>query len=137
MTTFHECCFAPFAATRRDVIRVAQLIPGESVREAFAPRAFAGWGARDIPILLDHDPNKRAGTVTGIAAHGDWWHGSFVLDGPHAERGADYLARFGAGVPRIRTRGDGPQLRRTDQRPSLPVPLVSPGAAERDQLDPG
>ena len=53
--TFYEAVIAPCAAIRRDAIRVAQLIPGESVYECFAPEAFKGWGTREIPVLLDHD----------------------------------------------------------------------------------
>ena len=98
---FYECRFAPNASTWRDAIRVAQLVrhDGQSVYEAFTPEAFAGWGAADIAILLDHDVKKRAGTVTAIAAHRDWWHASFVLDGPHAARAAEYIERSGLVSP--------------------------------------
>ena len=66
---FYECDFAPCAATRRDVIRVAQLVHdskrGGSAYEAFDPDAFRGWGQADIPVCIDHDVTTRAGTVTG------------------------------------------------------------------------
>ena len=92
---FYEARVAPIASTRRGVIRHAQLVPGESCFEAFTREAFAGWGERDLPVLLGHDPSKRAGTITSVFAHGDWLHASFVLDGPHAEQGAAYIARDG------------------------------------------
>lgn len=98
---FYECRFAPCAATWRDVIGVAQLVRsrGEAHYECFSPDAFKGWGTRDIAILLDHDDMKRAGTVTALAPHGEWWHASFVLDGPHAERAAEYIERGGKVSP--------------------------------------
>ena len=49
---FYEAVFAPCAATRRDVIRVAQLVhdDGKSVYEAFAPeRSAAGAGGHRRP----------------------------------------------------------------------------------------
>ena len=95
--TYFECAFAPIAATRRDVPRVAQLVrsEGESIYEAFSPGAFTGWGKAEIPVLIEHDETKRAGTVTAIAPWRDWWNASFVLDGPHADRAADLIARCG------------------------------------------
>ncbi|HEU6445315.1 MAG TPA: hypothetical protein VFL61_09680 [Gaiellaceae bacterium] len=101
MTTFYECQFAPNAATRRDVTRVAQLVrdQGQSVYEAFAPQAFAGWGKSDIAVLIAHDPSKRAGTVTALSSHGDWHIATFMLDGPYAAHAADLIERSGAVSP--------------------------------------
>ena len=94
---FYEAAIAPSAGTRRDAIRVAQLVnsEGESIYEAFGPEAFKGWGKAEIPVVLEHDEAKRAGTVTAISSWGDWWNASFVLDGPHADRAADLIARCG------------------------------------------
>ena len=101
---FFEAAFAPCAATRRDVVRVAQLVydDGQSVYEAFTPQAFKGWGQSEIPVLIDHNETKRAGTVTALHAHGDWWHASFMLDGPHADRAADLIERRGKVSPGFR-----------------------------------
>ena len=98
---FYECDFAPCAATRRDVIRVAQLVhdEGGSAYEAFAPAAFKGWGQSDIPILIDHDVTRRAGTVTALSAFGDWWRGSFMLDGPDAGKAEEIIERGGKVSP--------------------------------------
>jgi hypothetical protein len=48
---------APAASTWRDAIRVGQLVHdrGVSAYESFAPQAFAGWVASDIPVLVDHE----------------------------------------------------------------------------------
>jgi len=115
---FYEAAFAPCAATRRDVIRVAQLVhdDGRSVYEAFAPEAFRGWGASDIPVVLDHDVTKRAGTVTAISAFSDWLNASFVLDGPHADRAADLIERRGKVSPGIYP---------LDKDPDFAVPISS------------
>jgi hypothetical protein len=98
---FYECRFAPNATTRRNVVRVAQLVHsnGQEIYEAFSPDAFAGWGQREIKILLDHDPTQVAGKVTAIVPHGDWWHASFMLDGPCAARAADWIERSGKVSP--------------------------------------
>ena len=98
---FYEAVFAPCAATRRDVIRVAQLVhdDGKSAYEAFAPEAFRGWGGKDIAVLIDHDATKRAGTVTAIGAFGDWRNASFMLDSPHADLAADLIERRGKVSP--------------------------------------
>jgi phage head maturation protease len=99
---FCECRFAPNAETWRDAIRVGQRVirRGGSVHEAFAPQAFraAGVRASEVPILLDHDPTKRAGTVTVLIAHGDWHIASFVLDGPYAARAHEFIERGGGKV---------------------------------------
>jgi hypothetical protein len=94
---FYECQFAPAAATRRDAIRVGQVVHdrGVSAYEAFAPRAFAGWGKAEIRVLIDHCMAKRAGTVKLVAAHRDWFLATFVLDGPYAALGAKLIARSG------------------------------------------
>jgi len=100
---FGDCCFAPSAATRRDAIRVGQRVVdrGKTVYEAFAPLAFrdAGVRASDVPVLLDHDVTKRAGTVTALISRGDWHVAGFVLDGPHAAEAAEWIARPGKVSP--------------------------------------
>ena len=98
---FYECRFAPSAATWREAIRVGQLVHdrGVSAYESFAPRAFAGWGASEIPVLIDHDVSQRAGTVTVLTAHRDWHIASFVLDGPYATRAAEFIAKSGKVSP--------------------------------------
>jgi hypothetical protein len=69
---------------------------GESVVEAFASDAFSGTRSADVPILLDHDVTKRAGTLTAKAAVGDWWHGDFVLnDGPYAAQAVEWIEASG------------------------------------------
>ena len=114
---FYECDFAPCAATRRDVIRVAQRVhdDGQSVYEAFTPEAFRGWGANDIAVLIDHDATKRAGTVTAVSAWRDWWNASFVLDGPHAEQAADLIERRGKVSPGFQP---------LDKDPDFAVPIT-------------
>ena len=101
---FYECDFAPCAATRRDVIRVAQLVrsEGASVYEAFTPTAFRGWGQSDIAVLIDHDETKRAGTITAVSAYGDWLNASFMLDGPYADLAASVIERSGKVSPGFR-----------------------------------
>jgi hypothetical protein len=71
------------------------------VDEAFAVRAFrdAGVRASDVPILLDHDTTRRAGTVTALIAHGDWHIASFALDGPYAAEAAEWVERSGKVSP--------------------------------------
>lgn len=97
---FYSCQFAPCGANVRDVIRVAQLVHdrGVSAYEAVAPDAFHGrW--TDAAILINHDPKRRAGTVTVVAAHKDWMLADFVLDGPHAARAAELIERSGSVSP--------------------------------------
>lgn len=101
--TSYECRFAPSARTWRDAIRVGQLVHdhGTTAAEAFAPDAFAGWGASPIPVLIDHDEQKHAGTVTVVSAHKDWALADFVLDGPHAAEAAALIERSGKVSPSI------------------------------------
>ena len=98
---FYDCDFAPNAATVRNAIRVAQIISerGDAYYEAFSPEAFKGWGQYEIPILINHDGSQQAGKVTAVAAHGDWWRASFMLDGPYANRAADLIERCGKVSP--------------------------------------
>jgi hypothetical protein len=114
---FYECQFAPAAATWRDAIRVGQLVHdrGVSAYESFAPQAFAGCVAADIPVVLEHDTSKRAGTVTPVAAHGDWHIATFVLDGPYASRAAEFIEKCGEVSP-------GAQV--FDMDPSLATPIT-------------
>lgn len=97
----YSCQFAPNAETWRDAIRVGQLVHDRGVNayESFAPQAFEWTKAADVPILLDHDTKKRAGTVTVKVAHGDWHRADFVLDGPYAARAAEYIERCGKVSP--------------------------------------
>lgn len=112
-----ECRFAPAASTWRDAIRIGQLVRdrGVSAYESFAPQAFADWATSDIPVVLDHDIKKRAGTVTVVAAHGDWHIATFVLDGPHAARAAEHIERSGNVSPRAQV---------FDMDPSLATPVT-------------
>jgi hypothetical protein len=100
---FGDCYFAPSAATPRDAIRVGQRVVdrGTTVYEAFAPLAFrdAGVRASDVPVLLDHDVTKRAGTVTALITRGDWHVAGFALDGPFAAEAAEWIARSGKVSP--------------------------------------
>lgn len=108
----YECQFAPAAATWRDAIRVGQLVrhQGANVYEAFAPQAFAGWATSEVPIILDHDMTKRAGRVTVVAAHRDWWIATFVLDGPYASHAAEWIERSGSVSPGFHELDKDPQL---------------------------
>ena len=92
---FCSCRFAPNGETPLHAIRVSQLVrhQGKSVHEVFAPQAFADTRASEVPILLDHDVTKRAGTVTVLVAHKDWHIADFVLDGPYAARAAEFIER--------------------------------------------
>jgi hypothetical protein len=97
----YSCQFAPVAANWRDVIRVAQLVraQGVSAYEAFAPDAFRGWGAAEIPVLIDHDEDRRGGSVTVVTGWKDWMLADFILDGPYAERAAELIERSGKVSP--------------------------------------
>lgn len=68
---------------------------GRSVHECFHPGAFAVTPSAEVPILIDHDVAKRAGTVTVKIAHGGWHRADFLLDGPYAALRAELIARSG------------------------------------------
>jgi hypothetical protein len=100
---FYEARFAPNAETVRAAVRVSQraLYHGEIVAECFQPQAFraAGVKASEVPVLIDHDLTKGAGTVTTLVAHGDWHIASFPLDGPYAREAAELIERSGRVSP--------------------------------------
>lgn len=96
----YECRFAPCASNVRDVIRVSQLVHdrGVTAYEAIAPDAFKSrW--TDAAIVIDHNQEQRAGTVTSVIGWQDWMVANFVLDGPHAAHAAELIERSGQVSP--------------------------------------
>jgi hypothetical protein len=96
----YSCRFAPNGDNPFHAIRVAQRVVdhGESVLEAFAPDAFASRSA-NVPVLLDHDHGRRAGTIRAMVAHGDWHIADFILDGPYAAQAAEWIETSGRVSP--------------------------------------